>query len=125
MKFLRRLARRRRLRDDQIPGWIVEARREREVTRARYAGLFDEALALFFMVDPAGINFETNTDEYDAEVGTVLPRMEEAASADDVREILAQEFDQWLGGSYEPSRLDRLASDLWPLWVAWRSTRAS
>lgn len=117
-------ARRIRGRKSEIPAWIEEERQKRETTKVRYTGIFDEATALFLRVDPARINFEINAEEYEPEVGTVLPRLEGAASVDDVRRILKQELDRWFGRSYEPSRLDQLASELWPPWVAWRFTAA-
>jgi len=33
--------------------------------------------------DPIGINFEVNTDEYESEAGTILPKLRSCRSADD------------------------------------------
>jgi hypothetical protein len=108
---------------DRRPAWVVEASAIRDGMKARYLGLFDDAAALFFHVDPAGINFEVNIDEYEGVVGTVLPGLEDCASEVDARRRLYREFDRWFGNAYESSRVDRLASELWPLWVAWTAER--
>ena len=42
--------------------------------------------------DPVGINFESNTDEYEPEVGTILPQLRSCKSADDVRRMVDREF---------------------------------
>jgi hypothetical protein len=47
-------------------------KRRRAELRVRFGSLYDFLLALLFEVDPAGINFETNTDEYEPEVDTIL-----------------------------------------------------
>ena len=70
-----------------------------------------------------GINFELNTEEYDPEVSSVLPRLESARGVADVRRILREEFLKWFEASYEGERSDRLASELWALWQGWKSTR--
>jgi hypothetical protein len=79
--------------------------------------LATELLAMFFRADPVGINFETNTDEYEPEVRTVLPRLPHASSAVDVQRILHEEFSAWFGSSAGPAeRYESLAQDVWQLW---------
>jgi hypothetical protein len=95
---------------------------ERERVKAQYGGLFVAAADLFFRVDPAGINFAFNTDEYEPEVGTVLPRLESAGSVGDVVRILREEFSNWFGDSFDGQRTDQLAPELWSLWQARKST---
>src|SRR6266513_2027251 len=85
-----------------------DERRQRHLLQARYAGLFAAATDLFFAIDPVGINFETNVDEYEPEVGTVLPRLESAESVEDARQILHEELVSWFGAPYEGARTDRL-----------------
>jgi hypothetical protein len=69
----------------------------RAVLRQRYGSLYDFVLALLFEVDPAGINFETNTDEYEPEVDTILPRLREGQTAEDLQRIVHEEFMRWFG----------------------------
>lgn len=54
---------------NQVPDWIDDERRKREITNARPVEPLGEVTALFLAIDPVGINFETNTDEYEPEVG--------------------------------------------------------
>jgi hypothetical protein len=70
------------------------ARRRAEIRR-RFGTLYDFLLALLFEVDPAGINFETNTDEYEPEVDTILPRLEGNQTVDDLQRLIHEEFVRW------------------------------
>ena len=55
----------------------VQARHMR--MKRAYGPLFDEVSAILFEADPVrinfGNNFGNNTDEYDPETGTILPRL--------------------------------------------------
>jgi hypothetical protein len=99
----------------------ADERERRKLVKAQYAGLFAAVTDLFFRVDPVGINFESNADEYEPEVGTVLPRLESAGSVGDVERILREEFSRWFGDSFDGQSSDRLAPELWSLWQARKS----
>jgi hypothetical protein len=79
-----------------------------------------------FRHDPIGLNFGTNTDEYDAEAGTVIPRLATCASAEDVEKVLKEEFSRWFGADiagrapYTP-----LAKEVWRLWTDSRAKPAA
>jgi len=62
---------------------------------AAYARLSD----ILFREDPIGINFDENTDEYEPEVDTILPRLRDAHSEEDVRGIVHEEFVKWFEAS--------------------------
>jgi hypothetical protein len=81
--------------------------------------LFDETSALLFRHDPIGINFEDNTDEYDPEVGTILPRLSRCHSHAAVRKVVFEEFCKWFGPETagDEMRYDAIAADLWELWT--------
>jgi hypothetical protein len=69
---------------------------ERHRLRAEYGALFNSIAALLFQADPIGISFDNeNLDEYDPEVGTILPRLKDCASADDVLRVVHEEFVRW------------------------------
>ena len=79
--------------------------------------LYASLVLLFFIHDPVSINFEFNTDEYEREVRTVLPRLPSATSRDDVTRILHEEFVKWFDATVGPrDRYERLASDVWRIW---------
>jgi hypothetical protein len=94
------------------------ARAQRKALKRQYKGLFAELTRAFFEADPAGISVDSNTDEYEPEVGTVLPRLSGARSAADVKTILVEEFNFWFEGSYDPKRLAGLSETVWQLWSA-------
>src|SRR5476649_186019 len=68
---------------------------KRKAIRLQYGELFDALSNLLFELDPISINFETNTDEYEPEVGTIIPRLTHAESEADVRKIVHEEFCKW------------------------------
>ena len=62
-----------------------------------YRELFAEVSAILFRHDLVGINFGGNTDEYDPEAGTILPRLRQGTTAEGVAEIVREEFVRWFG----------------------------
>jgi hypothetical protein len=71
--------------------------REREALKAHFGSAYDALLRLLFEDDPEGINFGDNTDEYDPEVRTILPRLADCCSIDDVQNVISEEFRRWFG----------------------------
>jgi hypothetical protein len=57
-------------------------------------------------------------DEYDVEVRTILPRLREAKSADDVQRIVHEEFVHWFNAEIAGSAA-RYADVSKKLWEAW------
>jgi hypothetical protein len=94
---------------------ILEAQRR---LKAEYGQLFDSVAALLFQRDPVGINFDENTDEYEPETGTILPRLRTCRSADDVRRVVHEEFVRWFDASTAGSqeRYAQIAEEIWALW---------
>jgi hypothetical protein len=94
---------------------ILAARRR---LRAEYGKLFDSVAALLFRKDPIGINFETNTGEYEPEAETILPRLRTCQSADDVRHVVHQEFVRWFGPDTAgpPEHYEEIANEVFRLW---------
>jgi hypothetical protein len=97
----------------------LETQEQRLRLRAEYQGLYDRLLAILFRHDPVGINFGTNTDEYDPEVQTILPRLSEAGSAEDLRRVVGEEFVRLFGIDYlsrdEPT-FHRMVDEIWQAW---------
>lgn len=91
---------------------------ERKQLKAQFGELFDAVAAILFRHDPAGINFDVNTDEYEPEVGTILARLASCKSPEDVMKAVHDEFVNW----FDPTiagPLDRyrdLAIEIWGLW---------
>ena len=96
---------------------------ERQQLRAEYGALFDEVAAILFELDPEGINFESNTDEYEPEVGTILPRLRSCSSVRDARRVIHEEFVRW----FEPETAGPESScqdAAERIWAAWKRHQA-
>jgi hypothetical protein len=95
---------------------------KREAIRNEFRALFDALSKLLFEADPIGINFDSNTDEYEPEVGTIIPRLKHAKSEDDVRLIVHEEFCKWFdvetAGPMEA--YGGIASKVWAEWQRYR-----
>lgn len=71
---------------------------------------------LFYNHDPQGLcKMGAPFDEYVPEIETILPRIGEAKSSDDLAKIIYQEFVAWFGefGSGTVEDYRPLAMDLW------------
>jgi hypothetical protein len=89
----------------------------RDALKKRYSGLYDRVTSILFRVDPMGINFEDNTDEYDTEADTILPRLTNCTSPDDVRKVVIEEFERWFDSDMvnagNRKHFDAIASAIW------------
>ena len=101
-----------------MPNTREEIIAERQRLKAEFRELFDEVAALLFRHDPVGINFEDNTDEYEPEVGTILPRLRSCHCADDVRKVVHQEFVRWFDAGIVGSEehYGKIATEIWERW---------
>jgi hypothetical protein len=96
---------------------IAAARVDRESALVGQEALVSQVEALLFRHDPIGINFEDNTDEYRAEAQTIVIRMPEASSVEDLRAIVHQEFVRWFDAQIAgpPERYSTIAAEIWAL----------
>jgi hypothetical protein len=103
---------------DQSMKDFEQVRIEREMVRHKFGSFFTEVSSILFEIDPVGINFETNTDEYEPEVGTILPRLHACKSLDEVRRAIHQEFIQWFGKGTAgiESHYQQAAERIWDAW---------
>lgn len=97
---------------------LEQERVARQHVRTTDPEFFGAVSKLMFEHDPISINFGENTDEYEAEAGTVLPRLSSCASADDVTTVVHEEFLRWFGKDTagERRRYTSLGKDIWVLW---------
>lgn len=90
-----------------------------------YKGLFAEVSAILFRSDLVGINGGGNTDEYDPEAGTILPRLRPGLSTEEVAGIVREEFDRWFGRE-APAALEiylPVAEEIRVAYERWLGTR--
>jgi hypothetical protein len=91
---------------------------ERRRLKDEYGELFDAVSALLYRHDPIGIAFDNeNSDEYDPETGTILPRLRNCESATDVQRVVHDEFVRWFdaGNAGSEERYAVIASEIWDL----------
>lgn len=67
------------------------------------------------------INFGDNTDEYDPEVGTILPRLKTATDKDDVTAIVREEFERWFNTEVTSKEMNaaysKMVVEVWEAWI--------
>ena len=76
---------------------MSEGRRKRQASlEAEYGSLYTEVSRVMREADPIRlIAIGAPEDEYDVEIRTILPRLHEAKSSDDVQRIVHEEFVHW------------------------------
>jgi hypothetical protein len=84
-----------------------------------YGELYVKVSRLVHEADPIGlIAIGTPMDEYDVEVGTILPRLREATSARDVQRIVHEEFVHWFSAEIAglPKVYATVSEEIWKTW---------
>ncbi len=97
---------------------------ERQRIRERYGEFFETVSSVLFKHDPIGINYEHNTDEYDPEAGTIIPRLESCNSVNDVCIAVHEEFVRWFSphDAGPAHRYQQIAEELWTAWQRYQSS---
>jgi hypothetical protein len=97
-----------------------QIKEERMKLRIEYGSLFDEISAILFKIDPMGINYHNNSDEYESETGTILPRLHTCESVNDIIQVIREELIRW----FHPAQIImseenyRIMSEM--IWEAWQ-----
>lgn len=90
---------------------------KRAKIKREYGKLFDAVSEILFRHDPAEINFEFNKDEYDVEAETILPRLKNCYSVEDVLTVLREEFEKWFDDQTASRKENKeIAEEIWNLW---------
>jgi hypothetical protein len=98
----------------------------REAIRANDPHLFDKISECLFTNDPMGINSETNTYEYEPEVGTIIPRLAFCSSEQDVHNVVYEEFCTWFGDSAgKKENYSKVSTEIWKLWTNKQTQQAN
>ena len=99
---------------------MSEGRRKRhDSLKAAYGNLYTEVSRLLREADPIRlIAIGAPDDEYDPELSTILPRLREAKSLDDVQRTVHEEFVHWFGAETAgpPTHYARVSEDVWKAW---------
>jgi hypothetical protein len=64
-------------------------------------------------------------DEYDPEVGTILPRLTKAGGPADVETIISEEFLSWFSEKLPEEKVRLVAADVWAAYVRFRDAAPS
>lgn len=75
---------------------------------------------ILFEADVVGLNFETNTDEYDSEAKTIVIGLPHATNAADVEVLAHETFVEWFDADTAGPRAlySDVAAAIWDAWVA-------
>jgi len=100
---------------------------ERTELKRRFGTLFDEVSAALFAADPLGKNTGANIDEYDPEAGTILPRLQDAHSADDIQVIVYEECCRrsGKGNAGAIGRYEEVSEIIWEAWLRFAALKRS
>jgi len=68
--------------------------------------------------DPIGINYKDNSDEYEPEARTILPRLRTCHDSQDVVSVAYEEFQKWFGPDIagDKQKYRSLGEEIWTLW---------
>jgi hypothetical protein len=96
---------------------------DQKEARRRYEMLVAAVKAAIDAADPAGLlKTGSPADEYDPEVGTIVPRVAKAANVAEVQKIVLDEFERWFGSESAGvvAESDAPARDIWPAVLKFR-----
>ncbi|MBF7074612.1 hypothetical protein ISG33_14495 [Glaciecola sp. MH2013] len=94
---------------------------EKSTLTGKYKKLYFCVSRILYDNDIEGINFGVNDDEYEPEVGTILPRLHDASSVEDIQLILSEEFNHWFGSNRELDEYYDSAKEIWAAWLSYKS----
>ena len=99
----------------------------RKRLKRQYGVLFEQITAALFEADPIGINFKSNTDEYDPEAGTIIPRLQSCNSAFDVNHVVFEEFCRWFDAESvgERKAYEQVSELIWRIWQDFNARKAN
>jgi len=95
------------------------AKARRRQLKKQHAELFQQLRDCLFRHDPMRLNFGSNDDEYEPEVGTILPRLHTCTSEKDVLKVVYEEFKVWFAGGWGAGRkasYRAVSAEIWRLW---------
>jgi len=98
--------------------WIEKEIENRRIIEKQNPLLFKTIVKILFKHDLMGIDYGDNTDEYEPEAGTIIPRLKECSSYRDVRKIVYEEFVRWFYDDVgEEEEYTEVAKEIWKVWV--------
>ncbi len=108
-----------RVADYRVRRIAKSALARRAQIKREYGEFFGEVSALLFEADPIGLNFSDNTDEYEPEAVTIIPRLRACNGPDDVAAVVFEEFVRWFTVEDAGPRESYLEVS-GRIWVSWQ-----
>ncbi len=99
-----------------------ELEAHKALLKGEFGPFFDEALVILFRHDPLDLGMGFNADEYLPELLTILSRVRQADSAQELRRIVYEEFKKWFAEEEEVGTEDKytaMAQELWNAFQQW------
>lgn len=98
----------------------AERRAARKRLQVRYRALYDEVVDILYEIDPIGVHVDHNAEKFVPEATSILARLRDARSAEDVESIVQQELRRWYGqrrlANQDPRRLARATIAICSTW---------
>jgi hypothetical protein len=84
--------------------------------REEYGELFDKVSVILFEQDPAGLDYETNIDEYETEARMIIPLIKQANDVNHLATLLRNVFvQQFEGTDVDWNVYLQIAAKVWEL----------
>jgi hypothetical protein len=96
-----------------------QRRAARKRFQAQYRALYDHLLEILFQLDPTGVH-QDNAEKFVPEAISILARLRDARTADDVEQIVLEELRRWHGRrrlvNPDPERLTDVTIAICSIW---------
>ena len=92
--------------------------------RQQFGSLYDQVMNLLRQHDPLSLlEAGVPNDEYEPELGTILPRLAETHEPRDVMRVVHEEFVRWFDADIAGHRSDyqALGQDIWQVYEGWKT----
>jgi len=93
----------------------------RKMLKKRYGVLYDQVTLVLGEADPIGMGLALDFNEYEPEAETILPRLTECSSVQELEVVIYEEFCNWFSEEQasEPrvrEKFQPIAVKVWELW---------
>ena len=97
-----------------------QQRAARKRFQVHYRALYDDVLETLFELDPIGVHRQNTMERFVPEAASILPRLQDARSPEDVEQIIHEELQRWYGrrrlARQDPERLTRATIAICTAW---------
>ena len=82
--------------------------------------------AILLKYDPMEVGAAVDADEYDLEAATILSRIKEVHSKEELTDIVFEEFESWYGKNAvgDRQKYEKMAAEIWEIWHRYHTQAA-